>query len=335
MSQVVVDQQELFDNAISLVDKTFSSHPQVRRNEAIIWEHLCDQIASTIEYVSSQQPVHILEIGGSSLQGLELLSQKPFFHRIKYTIVDEASPYNVDLINNTRTDYLQMRARDIDYSKVGMVNFVIAVRALEYDPHYSESLELFHRLSSYPAYGIFVHNSEHSKAFDDVKMHQAILNFRLSTLSLARDVSSNNISRESALESAKEWASMQLGTGAEKEFARFSRLLSKIESCAREEIDRQLADKRGFYQAQLIKINGLYAERLSSRRFWADNVLEISDLYASSSLILLERTNAHLRSSGLRVHIDTVDLYNSLKRNRLRGLELFTRECRPHELMLD
>ena len=304
----------LSDQIVTLSENPFVNHIQVRENEAIIWQHIRDEIENTISHVDNRGKVHVLEIGGASMLGLKTLSQSEYFSKLSYTIVDCARPFDATLLQETGARYLQMGTHDLTAHLLPSVNLVVAVRALEYDTQFEKTLRFLHSISSRPAYGIFVHNAEDSKAFDDVRRFSSILNFRTHVYPLGTRVVDGDIDLETALSLAQAETSGMTEDLADKEIKRFAMFIKKALLRTQESpssTQEFIQEKIDLYQKQLALVHHTYGERLISRRFWSRSETELQEIYIRSNVLHLHRANALLSGTGIRVHIDTVDIYNA------------------------
>jgi hypothetical protein len=183
----------------------FVSHPHVRENELKIWDTLLDEVANTINHLKGNAPVHIVEIGGSSLQGLSLLRGRGELQECKYTIVDREPPHSTARLKQLEGVFISGSAADLRQEQLhGQIDLVIGMRALEYDPLYGRTLTRLNQLSAQRAYGIFVHNSSESPIFPRIEAYRLALCARITAIETLQEAIRGDITIPAGLSTVRE-----------------------------------------------------------------------------------------------------------------------------------
>lgn len=298
-------------------------NPAVQENERKIWREVEDEICCAIQALgeirnNSRAPVNVVEVGGSSLCGLEMIRRNPQLQRCNYIIVDEEPINEPTKLSQLNGRFYHGTARDLPLSFVGgPIDLVLGVRALEYDCRYGETLAHLRSLCAQRSYGIFVHNAENSTVFTSLDRYSLGLEVREIANSILVRMATGVLARAEGCELMRShWESLPPEM-AVREQSVFRRSLTKIETALEKDtVDsllESLESRAHAYRCEIGEISSMYAERRLSRRFWEEeDPAAIKQEYLPYGPLVLQRV---LFSTGgtypLRVNIDTVDMFNA------------------------
>lgn len=285
--------------------ETVFAHPDVALTERKIWSLLYPKIASFVEI--SGFPTHILEIGGGTGHGAQMIRSTWGAERVGISVVDKIISRG---IKDETSPGVRWYQEDIYSVTQGMMSalpdLVIAARTFEYDPNYMESLQHVRTLCSNNARVILVHNAEDSSALHSVSRFSSRLEYLQEINRICIDaIESKGINYEQRYRGTISALRAKFGViDRGDESAHIEYHLSRAEQFGSDAAISFLNKGISLHQHTRNSIQDVYGDRIDQRRFWFSTSSEAHEFYKSIGYTLLSRSNSKETSSRLSVLVD-------------------------------